>query len=215
MPPTRPGNTPRRQSGLPGKSSGCRPPKAWRNLGNAEWQSGQRAQAILAWERARWINPADHDAAASLRFARNAAQLTVPPLRWWETFSSWLSPNAWAGLAAGSFWGTLLAAVILPAALRRPRSTWSQSLAALGVGLFLLTLTGGYGVQTRSRLGVVSLQSASLLQAPAAHAPVVSKLNAADVVRTAHRRGGYYYVVCATGEVGWLDHSQFTKIVGP
>ena len=188
--------------------------EAWRNLGNAEWQRGQRAEAVLAWERARWLNPADGEVAASLRFARNTAQLTVPPLRWWEVFSSSLSPNAWAGLAAGSFWGALLAAVILPAAWRRWRSAWSQSLAAFGLGLFLLALTGAYGVQTRARLGVILPQSASLLQAPAAHAPVVFKLNGGDVVRTAQRRGAYYHVVCASGEGGWLEHSQFTNIVG-
>jgi tetratricopeptide (TPR) repeat protein len=186
--------------------------EAWHNLGNTEWQRGDRAAAVLAWERVRWINPTDTNAAASLRFARSSASLNVPLLRWWETFSDFLSSNTWAWLAAGSFWLVILVAVVLPVTLRWRRTSWSQSLVAFGLGIFLLALTGAYGVQTRTRLVVVSVPSAALLQAPAAHAPVVSKLNAGDVARTEFARGNYLFVRTGTGDFGWLEKSQLSRI---
>ena len=189
--------------------------EAWSNWGNAEWQRGDHAAAVLAWERARWINPTDTNAAANLRFARSSASLNVPPLRWWESFSNFLSPNAWAWLAAESFWLVILVAVVLPMTLRWRRSAWSQSLAAFGLGFFLLALTGAYGVQTRARLVVVTAPAATLLQAPAAHAPVASKLNAGDVARTEFVRGDYVFVRTGTGDFGWLDKSQLHFIARP
>jgi hypothetical protein len=186
--------------------------EAWRNLGNAEWQRGDHAAAVLAWERARWINPSDTNSGASLRFARSSASLNVLLLRWWEIFSSFLSPNTWAWLAAGSFWLVILVAVVLPVTLRWRRTSWSQSLVAFGLGIFLLALTGAYGVQTRTRLVVISVPSAVLLQAPAVHAPVVSKLNAGDVARTEFARGNYFFVRTGTGDFGWLEKSQLSHI---
>lgn len=182
--------------------------EAWRNLGNAEWQRGDQAVAVLAWERARWINPFDTNAAASLRFARSSASLNLPPLRWWETFSVFLPPNTWAWLAVGSFWLVILVAVVLPVTLRWRRTALSQSLAAFALGFFLLALAGAYGVQTRARLVVVTAPASTLLQVPAVHAPVVSKLTAGEVARMESARGNYYFVRTGTGDFGWLEKSH-------
>jgi hypothetical protein len=143
-----------------------------------------------------------------LRFARSSPSLNVPQLRWWETFSIFLPPNTWAWLAAGSFWLVILVTVVLPVTLRWRRTAWSQSLAAFGLGVFLLALTGAYGVQTRARLAVVTAPAVTMLQAPAVHAPVVCKLNAGEVARTEFARGNYYYIRTGAGDFGWLERSQ-------
>ena len=53
---------------------------AWQNLGLAEWRSGHVGEAIVAWERANWLNPANQAAQVNLHFARKAAQLESPVL---------------------------------------------------------------------------------------------------------------------------------------
>jgi hypothetical protein len=169
---------------------------------------------VLDWERALWINPFDQEAALSLRFAQHSAGVSTPSLRWWEIFSTCLPPNAWIGLAAGSFWFAIATAVIFPVTLRWRRSAWSQLLAAFGLGIFLLALTGAYGVQTRAQLAVLTAP-APLLQAPAAHAPVVSKFNAGDVARVEFARGNFCYVRTGTGDFGWLNKSQIQRIARP
>ena len=52
------------------------------NLGNAEWKRGQTGEAILAWERAQWLDPFAPNTRANLRFARHVTQLPSPTLVW-------------------------------------------------------------------------------------------------------------------------------------
>ncbi len=68
------------------------------NLGIAEWRRGRAGAAILAWEQARWIDPFDPRAGADLKFAREAAQVDAPQLKWFEAASAWLPPADWAWL---------------------------------------------------------------------------------------------------------------------
>ncbi|HPU56979.1 MAG TPA: tetratricopeptide repeat protein, partial [Verrucomicrobiota bacterium] len=63
---------------------------AWQNLGNAEWRRGRLGPAIVAWERALWIDPRDARSRNNLRFVREQAQLEAPELRWHEIASTWL-----------------------------------------------------------------------------------------------------------------------------
>src|SRR5206468_13049704 len=53
---------------------------ALQNLGLAEWQSGNVGEAVLAWERAGWLDPANRAAKLNLEFAREHAQLEAPEL---------------------------------------------------------------------------------------------------------------------------------------
>ncbi|HUC83691.1 MAG TPA: hypothetical protein VL970_00755, partial [Candidatus Acidoferrales bacterium] len=124
------------------------------NLGLAEWQSGHAGAAVLAWEQARWIDPFDPRAAANLKFAREVAQVDEPQLKWYETVSTWLPPDAWSWLAWGALWlGVGL--LVLPGILRRRKAGWHQSLAALAFGIFLFSLTANFGVVSRSHIGFV------------------------------------------------------------
>lgn len=186
--------------------------EAWHNLGNAEWQGGHPGPAILAWERALWINPRDAEAAASLRFGRQAAPLGELPLRWWETYSTWLPMNAWAWLAAGSFWVAAILAFVMPVILGWRRQAWSQSLAAIGFGLFLLALPGMAGVHTRARLGVVLPPATPLRQTPTQHAHILTRLAAGEVARCQYGRGNYLFIRTSAGDSGWVEKNQFQFI---
>ena len=72
------------------------------NLGISEWRSGHAGLAILAWEQAQWIDPFEKNARNNLNFARLAAQVDEPQLKWWfEKVSTWLPPptggSGWPG----------------------------------------------------------------------------------------------------------------------
>jgi len=189
--------------------------EAWRNLGNAEWQGEHPGLAVLAWERALWINPSDADAAASLRYARQTAQLAELPLRWWETFSVWLPPNAWAGLGAASFWLTVLLVLVLPVILGWRKSAWTQSLAAVAFGVFLLTLAGAAGVHSRTAIGVVLWPATPLRQTPTHHAQILTQLAAGEMVRCRNIHGNYYLLRTSTGDWGWVEKKQLQLISRP
>jgi tetratricopeptide (TPR) repeat protein len=110
---------------------------AFYNLGNAEWQRQRFGHAILAWERALWLNRFSRDARNNLEVARRTGQLPGPELAWYEVISSWLPVNVWAWITGGSLW-LAVGVMVLPGTFRRRKQAWHQAAAALGLTIFLL-----------------------------------------------------------------------------
>ena len=195
-----------RQSAEAAPSSG-----AWHNLGNAEWQCQRTGSAILAWERAFWLDPFNANTRANLRFARKAAQLEGPNLGWHEICSTWLPPNTWALIGAASFW-LAVAMIILPGVFRWRRADWHQGLAAGGFAIFILILPALIGLHHRSQIGVIVTKDTSLRLTPTQEAQVLGKLPAGTMVRHERRRGDYTYVRTASDAAGWIRNLDFGLI---
>jgi hypothetical protein len=177
------------------------------NLGIAEWRCGHAGEAILAWEQARWIDPFDTSAGMNLKFARQAAQVDAPQLKWFEAASTWLPPDAWVWLACASLW---LAAgmMTLPGLLRRRKAGWHQALAALGLCIFLISLTANFGVVSRTQIGFVLKKNTPLLLTPTPEGEVLTTLNSGETARKLRARGNYYFVYTGYG-TGWIVRKQF------
>jgi tetratricopeptide (TPR) repeat protein len=181
------------------------------NLGNAEWKCGHAGEAVLAWERAQWLDPFDANTRANLRFARKAAQLTAPDLAWYEICSTWLPVNAWAWLAGGGFW-LALALVMLPGIFRWRKAGWQQALSAGGFAVFLLALPALLGVHSRAGLGVVRAPDTPLRLTPTSEAQVLTKLPAGEMARLERERGSYVYIRAANDAAGWVRREEFGLI---
>lgn len=186
---------------------------AWLNLGLTEWQRGHAGKAILAWERARWIDPFNEAAWQNLKLARTVAQVDEPSLKWFERASLWLPPNAWVWLAGASLWLTA-GALTLPRFFRRPRSGWQQWLAALGFGIFLLCLAANLGAISRTHLGIVVQKGAPLLLVPAKTSDTIATLPAGEPVRSLKMRGNYHFVKTAFGS-GWIEGKDLGLVNRP
>jgi tetratricopeptide (TPR) repeat protein len=184
---------------------------AWHNLGNAEWQRGKTGPAILAWERAAWLDPFNPNPRANLRAARKSAQIDTPDLSWHELCSTWLPVDAWAWVAAFSFW-LAVALMLLPNLLHWRRADWRQGLAAAGLAVFLLTLPALAGVQSRSRIGIVVNPDTPLRLTPTQEAQTLAKIPAGAMARLERRRGDYVYVRTQFDSAGWLKQSDFGLI---
>jgi tetratricopeptide (TPR) repeat protein len=176
------------------------------NLGLSEWQLGRRGPAVLAWERALWVDPFNAAARENLRYARKAAQLEAPQLSWFEAASLWLPVNAWALVAGFSLWAAV-AFVTLPRVLRLGRANWHQAAAAAGFALFLLCLPSLYGVHTRARMGIVLEKETALRLTPTHAAQTVMLLPAGQPVRWERARGDYLLVRTGYGK-GWVERTQ-------
>lgn len=180
------------------------------NLGLAEWQRGHAGAAILAWERALWIDPYDKGAAGDLHFAREVTQLDAPRLKWFETLSSWLPAAAWLWLAGASLW---LAAgmILLPPVFRRQKAAWHQTVAACSLCVFLFSLAGNWGIISRTHIGFVLTDNEPLLLTPTAEGEVTSTLTAGEPARKLRARGDYY-LIRTESETGWIDQKEFGLI---
>lgn len=182
----------------------------FQNLGNAEWESGNTGEAILAWERALWINPFDARAENNLRFARRTAQLEPPRLTWYEIASTWLPANWWAWLATLSLW-LVVGLMTLPTVFRLRRAPWHQAVAALGFGIFLLTLPAHAGMTTRARIGFMLEKDVLLRLTPTAEAEGVTRLAEGDAARYVRAQGNYLFVKTTRGS-GWVLKEQMGMI---
>lgn len=177
------------------------------NLGLAEWQRGHAGTAILAWEQARWIDPFEARAEANLKFARVAAQVEVPQLKWFEALSVWLSPNGWLWLASVSLWLTA-AAMILPRGFRWRRTGWQQFLAAASVCVFLASMAANFGIVSRTNIGFVLKNDVPLRLTPTQTGEVISTLAAGQPARRL-RTAGEFYLVRTVNEYGWIERHVF------
>ena len=176
------------------------------NLGIAEWQRGHAGAALLAWERAQWIDPFDARAESNLKFARQVAQVEAPELKWFETVSTLMSPNAWLWLAGVSLW-LAVGALVLPRVFRRIKSGGQHALAALALGIFIFALTANFGVVSRMNLGFVLKKNAPLQLTPTREGEIISLLNAGEAARVLRRRGDYFFI--RTGmAAGWIGCGQ-------
>ncbi len=180
------------------------------NLGNAEWQLGRIGEAVLAWEQALWLNPFDANARHNLRFARRATQLDTPQLHWYEIASSWLPPDWWAWIAGGSLW-LVVGMITLPGILRWRRATWHQAVAALALGILLLSIPAHLGVLTRTRLGFVLQKDTPLRLTPTTEGEAVTRLAAGEPARWLRTRGNFLFIR-TNRSAGWIQREELGLI---
>lgn len=180
---------------------------AFYNLGNAEWQCDHFGEAVLAWERALWIDPYHAAAKSNLRLARHIVQLPSPELTWWEACSMWLPVNAWAWIASVSLWISI-ALMVLPGVFRKQKNGWHQGVASAGFALFLLSLPALAGVHARARIGVILSKETPLRLTPTLEAQTVVRLSAGEMVRSQKTRGDYLFVKTSGDASGWIEKSK-------
>jgi tetratricopeptide (TPR) repeat protein len=116
------------------------------NLGNAYYQLGDLAQAIVSYERAAQLAPRDPDVRTNLALARSQVASTPPagadgPLASLANLTAgWLTLNETALLALGAWF--LLALLLLVGRMARPGRGQRLLRAAAGLALLLLLFTG-------------------------------------------------------------------------
>ena len=176
------------------------------NLGMTEWRRGRTGAAILAWEQALWVDSFNQQARNNLQFARESTGLDAPRLEWYETASTWLPTNSWAWIAWGGLW-LALGMMTLPTVFRWRKASWNQALAALGLGIFLLSLPAHFGVMTRSHIGFVLERKTPLRLTPTAESDDVATLAAGEPVRQLRLQGDYAFVSTRSGS-GWVERDK-------
>lgn len=180
------------------------------NLGLAEWQRGHAGEAMLAWERAHWVDPFDSRAMGNLQFARQVLQLDEPELKWFEVASTWLPPNTWVWLAGVSLW-LAVGLVTLPGFLRWRKAGWQQTVAAISLGVFLFAMVANLGVVSRTQLGLVTRKDAALRLTPTTEGEIITTLAAGEPARKLRVCGSYFFIRTASAE-GWIERKQFALV---
>ena len=136
------------------------------NLANAYYEFGDTGRAVLHYEKALAIEPANPSTAANLSFVREAAELPAPSYGLATRLGKKLPVNLWGWMGAFGFWVSL-ALLLLP-------RLYSGSRALPGLLLcpaILVTITSGIaltGYHKISKYGVILQEDTPLRVAPSA-----------------------------------------------
>jgi len=181
------------------------------NLGNAEFKLGHLGPAILAWERARALDPRSRNTKANLHFARGQVGLEQPESPWYETYSSFFPADRWIAIATCTFWASI-ALLVLPPLLHHRRTALSQAGAVVAIITFLLTLPALAGIYTRGRIGIVQAADTPLRLTPTLEGEVLGALPEGETARVEKRRGEYRYIRASGDRAGWVRQDEFAML---
>lgn len=184
---------------------------ALHNLGNSEWKVGRAGHAVLAWERARSLNPFNRNTDANLRFARHSARVEAPTPAWHERYSTWLPGGLWLIIASAGLWGGV-ALLTLPRLLGWRRADWHQGIAAALLAIFLLAVPALLGLSRRAQLGVVLEDEIPLRLTPTREGETLTKLPAGEMARVERERGDYFYIRAEGDRAGWVRKADFARV---
>jgi tetratricopeptide (TPR) repeat protein len=181
------------------------------DLGNADLRLGKTGEAILNYERAKWLAPHDPDIIANLRFARKQAGLAATNDSWYEGIANSFSPNGWAWLACGSL--TVLCAGIIGTQLRG-KYRGSLHLLNAASAVILVVATGAIALRyEQSYRAVLPAKATPALISPFSGAKTASEFSAGQIVTVERAHGGFYFVRDQAGRSGWVNGSQIAMVV--
>lgn len=191
------------------------------NAGNAFFKSGDNASAILFYERARLLSPADEDIEYNLQIARSRITdrfETLPQLffvRWFDFLSLLASTNFWAVSAVVLFMTALVLIVLfLTKARARGRllSFW-LALAALLLSLFIISLAiRNNSLVNHNRQAVITCSIVTGRSAPGESGNELFVLHSGTTVTVEQELGAFREVRLPDGNKGWVRSDCMEKI---
>lgn len=192
------------------------------NLGNTYFKRGEIGPAILYYERARRLMPADDDLLANLDLARQQTADDITPLpelwlfravRWWvelvpRSALAWLVGLAYLAAAGG--------AVLWILKQGTPIALWARRAAAIAGGVALVF---GINLAVRElRIGapqeaVVMATEADVHSAPSSDSALrIFAVHEGATVRMGRRSDDWVEIVLEDGVVGWVTADQLEPI---
>jgi tetratricopeptide (TPR) repeat protein len=190
------------------------------DLANAEAKAGHIGQAILYYERARYLAPADRDIDHNLQLTREQAGLKENSLRWWQVALRALTIDEWLGVL--DFWLALIAlAVLAHVFLKRLESAPRRAVLGkvvktvlfVAIPCFLFT---GYialmAAPTRIE-GVVVAKQAVLRISPFDSADQLGTLPEGELVTVEEKHDNYYRIEARDGRYGWATRQALEPVI--
>jgi tetratricopeptide (TPR) repeat protein len=184
------------------------------NLGNAHLSLKQYGPAILAYERARLLNPRASDCRANLSLARKDAGVYEDSGRhaWVEAALTFMSLREWSLLLVGA--AAVLGLLFFCNGLIRVRRTWLFSLSILSSLLILVAASVLWIRRGESLQGVIIASEARILLSPFEKAETLASPSPGRMVRIGQKKGDFYYVeVPGVSSGGWVASREVAPII--
>jgi len=181
------------------------------NLGNSYARSGQTGKAILNYERALRLSPADSDIKGNLQLIRKETGLFPREYSWSERFFRLLDLNQWM-ISALSFLLLLTALQLLSLKISLPR----QALRSISTACLILSVLSGAAALSRHQQwqpSVVTGEDSRLLLSPFDSSASTSSIKQGRLVYPQKRHGGFKYITAETGSRGWIVSAAIEPVI--
>ncbi len=191
------------------------------NLGNALYKTNNITFAILNYERALKLSPANEDVIFNLEMAKrqvvdNIDLLPEPGfLRWWHALISSRPADSWATHTLVSFFLFLLffALFLFATTIRNKQVTFWFAVVTLSYSL----LTFSFGTSQRSNLvnhnsGVITERSVRMKGSPSETGTELFILHEGLSVQITDKLGEWIEIRLADGNKGWVKESSLIRI---
>ena len=188
-------------------------PALFYDLGNAYFRNGDFGHAVLNYERALALDPAQPEARANLKLARDQSRAIELAPGWTETHLDFLTRDQFAWLAAAAFWGAAAILVGLYFAQRRA-VVWIFALLLLGAvsagAAFVV-----YQLETGSSgrdLAIVTKKNIQARLATAETAGTVLLLPPGSEIKILSTRGDWSYAALPNDLRGWIPAKSAERV---
>ncbi len=179
------------------------------NIASAYQKAGDVGRAVLHYERALALEPANADARANLVAVRKAAGLPEEKIGVLERLAYMMPADGWAWCAAVAFWG-VLAPVVLARAWKL-RGAWPTCLAAFCALALAVCVLGLLGWHMAGARGII-LKDTALKVSPTENSPAVAPLAAGESASIQEHHEAYFLVRLPNGREGWLEARVFEPV---
>lgn len=191
------------------------------NLANTFFKTNQIANAILHYEKAVKINPANEDAAYNLELANQKTidkVEAIPDLfiyRWWRSIYNLLSVDNWAKLTVFLFFIALLAFALF----LMSKSIFLKKLGFYTVVVALLLACGSwflaahqYNSLSAEKSAIIMSSTVNIVSAPSEGSSQLFVLHEGTKVRIKDRTEGWLEIALPNGNEGWIKSDQLEII---
>lgn len=190
------------------------------NLGNANYKNGSLAQAIVAYERAQRLDPADEDIRHNLTLAYTKTVDKIPVAEPFflyaliDELACKLSAPKWAFVQLFFLIGAVLLMLVFTFSkfpnLRKNAFYGALGLFGVSVIVFFMALHVHHKMNVQE--GVIVTDIADVKAEPSENSTKLFNLHAGTKVSVSETNGAWYYVKLSGDKKGWVYSSKLEML---
>lgn len=202
------------------EKEGYRSAELYFNLGNTYFKLDSLAAAILYYERARLLAPADEDILFNLDLANQKTVDRVDRMPvlfikdWWQKLSSKLSLEGWSFIMITFIWVSVIFFAVYFLSKKRTAKMVSFSVASVFLVSAIITFIVASSLNNRmnnEKEGIIFYPTVTIKSAPATGKELFV-LHEGTKVRILEHTDGWVKIRLGNGNVGWLPESGIQGI---
>lgn len=196
-------------------------PEVYYNLGNAYYKNGNLAAAVLNYERARRLAPADEDIEFNLKVANAATIDKIEPaprvfyMKWWEDFVNSKPADQHSQQGIVFLWIAFFSGAIYLFSRHSviKRIAFFTGAALLAAALFNFYLSSSQvRSQESNRSAIIFSASAYVKSSPDDNSTNLFMLHSGTKVEVKDELEGWKRIRIANGNEGWIKSDQLETI---